>query len=304
MAQLIKLQDYISRYEWNAFRYPSQYIRFKQENWKKLKYLWANPPKDEPVTEPITKSKWKSLFKREEEVKQSEEKPSIYNNLPKTEVDLKFYFLDKLLPVQLKWATSTVTEVSFMDKKFERDLQLKYFLQRFPDTYLLMYYPIFRIKEAPIDGEIILISPVGIEIIYVMDEDRRANIYIIDDRSWEIRQGDSTKKILSPVIALKRTEMIIQSILRQKNIDFPVKKVILARNNTITSVVEPYNTTIIDKNRHEDWFTEKRSLVSPLKNTQLKAVEQILLNCQTTSVRRPEWEEDNDQIQFVDEVEK
>src|SRR5690625_3594842 len=40
MAQLIKLRDYISRYETNPFHYPTQFIRLKQENWRKLVKAW------------------------------------------------------------------------------------------------------------------------------------------------------------------------------------------------------------------------------------------------------------------------
>jgi hypothetical protein len=40
MGQLIKLADYISRYQRDAFHYPGQYIRLKQENWKSLVKKW------------------------------------------------------------------------------------------------------------------------------------------------------------------------------------------------------------------------------------------------------------------------
>lgn len=40
MAQLIKLQDYISRYEIDLARYPTQFIRLKQNQWERIKYQW------------------------------------------------------------------------------------------------------------------------------------------------------------------------------------------------------------------------------------------------------------------------
>ncbi|WP_413229413.1 hypothetical protein [Heyndrickxia sporothermodurans] len=42
MGQLIKLQDYISRYEMDPFRYPAQYVRLKKQQWQKLKLDWEN----------------------------------------------------------------------------------------------------------------------------------------------------------------------------------------------------------------------------------------------------------------------
>ncbi|MEW9677703.1 hypothetical protein ABRT01_16220 [Lentibacillus sp. L22] len=46
--------------------------------------------------------------------------------------------------------------------------------------------------------------------------------------------------------------------------------------------------------RYQSWFSEKRSLVSPMKNQQLKAAHALLKHCQTTSVKRPEWEEETE----------
>ena len=37
MAQLIKLQDYVSRYEQDIYRYPSQFMRLKKQQWDKIK---------------------------------------------------------------------------------------------------------------------------------------------------------------------------------------------------------------------------------------------------------------------------
>ncbi|MGP4108247.1 NERD domain-containing protein [Virgibacillus sp. L01] len=297
MAQLIKLQDYISRYEWNPYRYPSQYMRLKQDNWKKIQYQSENENTVEAEEEGHVEqnsafSKWKSFFKTgnwHAEEKDSDEEE---NNLPKTEKDLKQYFLDKLFPLQLKWATSTVTDVSFMDKRFYHDDRLKFFLQRFPDTYLLMYYPIFNIKNAPVDGEIILLSPIGIEIIYIIEEEPKAKIVADDERTWIVKDKEEQSKILSPMIALKRTEQLVRSILSIEDIEFPVNKVVLSRVNNIEFHSEPFNTKIIGKYSYEKWFKEKRSLVSPLKSSQLKIADLLLKNCRSTFVKRPEWEED------------
>ncbi|WP_188456489.1 NERD domain-containing protein [Virgibacillus oceani] len=300
MAQLIKLQDYISRYEWNAYRYPSQYIRLKQDNWKKLYALW-NDSLDKDIEEKLEDesisafSRVKSFMKREVDQEAQVKTPS----LPDSELALKQYFLDKLFPVQLKWATSTVTDVSIMEQKYDHDPMLKFFLQRFPDTYLLMYYPIFNVKKAPIEGEIVFISPVGIEVIYLLEEGRSATIMAGDDRTWEV---GSNKKILSPLLALKRTEQIIKSILHVNEAEFPVRKIVLSQTNHIVYRNEPYNTKIIGKHEYGEWFDKKRKLVSTLKNRQLKAAELLLNHCQTSSVKRPEWEEEDNQFQMDHEV--
>ena len=42
MAQLVKMLDYISRYENDLSRYPTQYIRLKKYQWERMKTQWEN----------------------------------------------------------------------------------------------------------------------------------------------------------------------------------------------------------------------------------------------------------------------
>ncbi|MFD1362303.1 NERD domain-containing protein [Lentibacillus salinarum] len=297
MAQLIKLEDYISRYEWNIYRYPGQFIRMKQENWKKRQHLWQSDLMAEKMvqSEPVSMfSKWKSILRmgsRQTKKASLDEEDS----LPKTEQALKHDFLDDLLPRQLKWASSTVTDVSIVKQQYYDDARLKYFLQRFPDTYLLMYYPIFNVKKAPVDGEIILISPLGIDIIYMIEKASGTRIWADDERTWVVRgKSQQETRILSPTLALKRTEQIVKSVLNRDNLDLPITKVVLAPVNDIVFHNEPYNTKLIGRQAYADWFSYKRNLISPLKNQQLKAAEGLLKNCRTSALKRPEWEPDND----------
>ena len=293
MAQLIKLKDYISRYEWNAYRYPSQYIRLKQEKWEKLYHVWLEREHmmdEEPVSDKKRShfSKFKFFTKSNDE---PEDKITSADLLPTTEVELRHYFLNQLMPFQIRWATSTVTDVSLTDKDYQYDDTLKYFLQRFPDIYLLMYYPIFHIKNTPLDGEIILIGPFGIEIIYLLEFNEEAIILSGDERTWQVEIEDKKETIISPLISLKRTEHIIKRILNTEQINFPIRKVVLSRTNHIHFSSEPYQTKIIGKLQHDEWFKEKRSLKSSLKGNQLKVIEALLKYCLTTSMKRPEWDE-------------
>ncbi|MEN2769193.1 NERD domain-containing protein [Ornithinibacillus xuwenensis] len=305
MAQLIKLQNYISRYEWDIYRYPSQFMRLKQDNWYKLHYLWSNQDQETTPDEEedeSRKSRWKTFGKRQQQ-EDSVEDNSRENRLPRTEEALRINFLNQLFTFQLKWATSTVSNVSFMDKRYYLDETLKYFLQRFPDNYLLLYYPIFELKKAPVESEIILISPLGVEIVYLLEENPKTIIMASDERSWVFDDGHNKVKKLSPIFALKRTEKILKSIFQKHQVDFPIKKLVLSRTNTINFLSEPYNTRIIGKQGYDAWFQEKRSLISPLKSQQLKASDAILKYCQSISVKRPEWEEDEQDngFNFVEE---
>lgn len=294
MAQLIKLKDYISRYEWNAYRYPSQYIRLKQEKWETLYHLWLEREKENEQTPTTNNNRRFNLSTFRSFMKQSDEPEDLVTSadlLPETELELRQYFLNQLLPFQIRWATSTVTDVSFTDKDYQFDDTLKYFLQRFPDIYLVMYYPIFNIKNAPVDGEIILIGPFGIEVICLLEFNQDAIILAGDDRTWNVKIDHKEERIISPLISLKRTEHMMKSILHTEGVNFPIQKIVLSRSNLIAFSSEPYQIKIIDKNQHDQWFQEKRAVKSSLKGDQLKVIEALLKYCLTTSTKRPEWEE-------------
>ncbi|KGX89422.1 hypothetical protein N781_09225 [Pontibacillus halophilus JSM 076056 = DSM 19796] len=279
MAQLVKLFDYISRYETNPYNYPGQYIRLKQENYKTIKARWDA----------------RNIAYKYGYVSQEEE--SNPKEFPQTELELKQVFLNDLLPFQLKWASRTLTERSFMDKRYEKDPQLAYFLQRFPDTYLVLYEPIFKLKEAPMQGDHVIISPQGIQCISFLGDEEGVTFYPFDSRNWYKESGDVRTKILNPLLSLQRTYRVVKSILAAHNIEFPVEQVILSQDHIISFSTEPYNARYIGKAQYEAWFERMRALRSPLKHTQLKALEAILSHAQTTSFRRNEWDDESDLIE-------
>lgn len=297
MAQLIKLCDYISRYEADIFHYPGRFIRLKNENWKKMNEAWElqKQQNDSRFSGEEQKgssfSKWKSLFQKREEESFEEENTAESNSMPQTKEGLKQYFLDNLLPFQLKWASTTVSKISFLDRYYYEDFTLKYFLQRIPDTHLIMYLPVFQLKNSPMEGDIIMISPIGIEIIRLIEMDSDYVIKAGDDRTWYKEKDAIQSRLLSPLVSLKRTEKVVRSILNKYEIDFPIKKVILSRTNTIDFDLEPFRTRYIDKANHENWLLEKRNSATPLKHNQLKVADSLLKYCYTNAKKRPEWEE-------------
>ncbi len=187
MAQLLKLQDYVSRYETDLSRYPSQFIRLKKQQWVKIKQAWETGEPLQPSHTPVEIEilpekerkfpKLKKLFKRrsnaieipiesiDEHITQQDKEenfdfsPSLH---AQNETELKQSFLDQLLLFQLKWASSTVMEKSFVDRRFYIDERLKHFLQRFPDNYFLFYEPVFLLKKAPVEMEVLLLTPTEI----------------------------------------------------------------------------------------------------------------------------------------------
>lgn len=324
MSQLIKLQDYISRYERDIYHYSGQYIRLKKQQWGKVKAAWEdgtletfqslnqagpNHNGDLAWLEEDKKSvvdRFKNLFRKKgsnpagEEAESAGEKGQeeddqlhealVFTTMPNSLEDLKLLFLENLFDIQLKWASSTLLGESRVDRKFYYDRTLKYFLQRFPDTYLVMYRPVFLLKKAPVEVDIIMISPVATFCITIL-EGRNDSVFLgSKERFWTERTPDLDRKILNPLISLNRMGKIVSVIYRNHGIEMPVRKVLLNSNGYFDYPFPPTDIELIEKRNYETWFTGLRSLTSPLKSVQLKAGQTLLSYSQTMYSSRSEWE--------------
>lgn len=326
MGQLIKLQDYVSRYEQNIYLYPSRYVRLKKQQWNKLKQAWEhaedglfseqfqNPQETfdwlEEDKEPFM-NKLKGLLKigkkekedndfvpHEEEERTDEDNPNegtfgfepIFSYRPDNQEELKQQFLDQIFRFQMKWASSTLTEKSFVDKAYYYDEKLKYFLQRFPDTFLVLYAPLFLLKKAPVEVDPIILTPTGAWCISFLEEEDLSVFLGSNERFWIKRSKGVEKKVLNPILSLNRTSKIVQQIFNMHEIDLPIHKAVLCRNGYIDYPALPFDINLIEKRNHDEWFASMRNLRSPLKHMQLKAAQALLQYCQTTSIRRLEWE--------------
>ena len=316
MAQLIKLRDYVSRYEQNIVLYPSRFVRLKKQKWEGLKRAFLTNDRNVfHLNSPIEEEDWikeKPTFlekmkirisrkKEEEEINESivikEEEDDLsfhydskqYNH-PKSLEELKHQFLNQLFHFQMKWASSTLTELSNVKKTLLYDDLLKCYLQRFPDTYLVLYQPIFQLKNAPVELDTIIVTPTDIWCIHVLEAEKSAVFVGSNEKFWVKKKNDKEKKLLSPVISINRTERIVRSILDKYAIQLPIQKVILTRNGYIDFPAAPYDLTIIEKRNYEEWFHKMRKHHSPIKAIQLKAAESLLRYGLTTSSRRYEWD--------------
>ncbi|PPA71689.1 nuclease-related domain-containing protein [Jeotgalibacillus proteolyticus] len=322
MAQLIKLQDYVSRYEKNMIRYPSQFVRLKKQQWSKLKAQWeggalfideeeAQQIKDEIEGRNGLFRRIKSLWTRDEkltQVDQEEEKSNVdakdspllfepkVHYRPDSLEDLKHLYLDQLFGLQLIWASSTLTEISYVDMKYRREEPLRFFLQRFPDTYLIMYEPVLLIKKAPIELDVLIFTPSSLYCIKILEEADHAAYIGSSDRFWTVKAGQQEKRLLNPSISLDRSETILKQLFKQNGVSFPIKKVILSRNGYLDFKDVPNGLQLIDKRNFQVWFNQQRTTTSPLKNMQLKAVQAIFEHTETTSVSRTQWVAEDDSL--------
>ncbi|WP_201715924.1 nuclease-related domain-containing protein [Rossellomorea arthrocnemi] len=309
MAQLIKLQDYVSRYETDLYRYPSQFVRLKKQQWEKMKQHWENgelPPAPSPVKEEVdeeknsVKEKLFSLFKKkeaeEEELAPQPSDEEIHFEWEAgqdihSEEELKISFLNLVFDFQLKWASSTIMEKSYVDNSYHYDERLRYLLQRFPDNIFVLYNPVLKIKNAPVELETILITPTGIWCLTFLEFEEGTAYIGSGERFWLKKWGDMEAKVLNPLIGLKRMERIVHQIIRYAGVDLPIYQAVISRNGYIDYPQSPVGVQFLDKRIHNEWFRQQRSSSSPIKSVQLKAAQAILEYCQTTSFKRLQWEE-------------
>lgn len=327
MAQLIKLQDYISRYQIDLNRYPTQFIRLKRVQWERVKEQWENggPAQTwEPVMQvPEEEEKQKPtllrrLFgrKKDDEEEIDLEELSVDSELdeeevipeetstlhfeskivfePKTIEELKRMYLDQFFHFQIKWASSTLLDKSYVDPRYMRDTLLRTFMQGLPDNYFLLYFPVFQVKKAPIEVDIILITPTEVLCITPLEVQDQA-VYVADgERFWTQKIDKSSKKILSPMIQLNRMETIVSSLMHYNDIELPVKRIVLSRNGYIDYPGASFNTQFIDKRKFEQWFLQLKRAKSPMKHMQIKAAAVLLEHTETTSFQRDLWKSEEE----------
>lgn len=324
MGQLIKLLDYVSRYEQNIYHYPSRFVRLKKQQWENFHSEWeslttSNHSKENDVdwddfydlrgsdNEQSFRKRIKGFlpfWKRKKEDAQDDAimglppvNSMLFTNTdPPTSVEeLKHLFLDKLFRFQMKWASSTLTEQSMVHKQFYKDETLQFFLKRLPDNYLILYKPVFLIKNAPVEVDIIIISPMEVFCITFIDEEDEAVFIATDEHFWLKRHLNKEEKVLNPLISLNRMFAIVEELLRLHEIEFPIKKIIFNRNGYIDYPFSTIELEIVEKRNVTEWLRRIRSMSSPLKHVQLKVANVLLQQCQTTSFRRLEWYESTEE---------
>ena len=310
MAQLVKLLDYISRYENDLTRYPTQYIRLKKYQWERMKIQWENGLdhsawNQKPIDpEPEEEKRFASLFRlfslrknlvteaaesikveSDEEQDDFDFSPNIIYN-PSTIEQLRKLYLDQLFHFQIKWASSTLMDKSKVDPRYMRDSLLRNFTLQLPDNYLILYYPILKLKNASVDLDILIITPVQCMCIKVLEDEDIAAFIGSGDRFWIKKVGETETKFLNPLIGLDRMEKIVGSIFKGKGLEFPTRKYLLSRNGYIDYPDTSFDVESIDRRSYDKWFSKLQKSSSPMKSVQFKAAQAILDLGQTTAMSR------------------
>ena len=327
MAQLVKVQDYISRYQIDLARYPTQFVRLKKSQWDRVKGQWLSGEDitewqhedNDTSSESIDDKKRFTFFKKifsgrpkvdEEDIEQvdvsndlmteedaiPEEETTLTFNpkivyAPQSIHELKRMFKDQFFHFQMKWASSTLREKSYVDPRFMRDTLLRTLLLNLPDNYLVFYYPILQIKKAPIELDIVLMSPTECICITVLEAENQAVYVGTSDRFWVKKVGTKDSKVLNPTINLNRMESVLTQLFKKDGVVMPIRKIVLTRNGYFDYPGVPYNIQSVDCRNYKEWFNQLTKTTSPMKHMQIRAAQTILNNVQTTSFNRDIWQQ-------------
>ena len=123
----------------------------------------------------------------------------------------------------------------------------------------MFYYPVLLLKKAPVELDIIILTPIECMCITVLEEEDVAAFSGSGDRFWVKKIGEKETKLLNPLIALNGLEKIFSSIFKGQEIDFPVRKYLISRNGYIDYPGTHLMLTIIDRRSYDYWFTALRN---------------------------------------------
>ncbi|WP_071391479.1 hypothetical protein [Bacillus velezensis] len=308
MAQIIKIHDCISRYELDPYHYMNQFIRLKKERWEALLEAFDRMTEETETetaaggeTDQAPARKKFSLKKRKEEntadinekrhqwFDEPEGEEALFGDLPSQKSELAPFFKDQLYDFQLKWASSTLSQKSELSQAVKRDRMLKMLAQKLPDSYFVMYHPVLQIQQASVELSIIIISPLEIFCTAFMEAEEDSVYIGSKHRFWEERGSGSTRQVLNPSLSLHRTGSVVSQIIKEKQADIPVRKLLLSRTSYIDYPEPPYGLEIADKRTVAGWLEKQQKNTAPIKHHQLKAAKALLSYGLSDSSRRQEW---------------
>ncbi|SES14248.1 nuclease-related domain-containing protein [Salisediminibacterium halotolerans] len=297
MAQIVKLSHYVSRYEIDIYRYPSRYVRLKRERWNRLKQEWnakqtgfpdAAVPQDGRIHRDSRLQRTvKRLFRRKT-ASDDIPYPDFGHVHSRSLEDVKAVFQEELFHFQIGWASSTVSEVSRVKQAYYQDEMLRRLVKNLPDTFFIFYEPVCFMKKAPVELDIVIVSPSDIWVIKPLAGDGDTIYTKSSERYWEKRGKERTETFLSPMYDLNRMRTVIEHLLEEEGISLPVYQAVVAKDSFLDVSSHSTRTKLIDKRTIDSFMQKLINNQAPIKHTQLKIADALLCNVQTVSESRIE----------------
>ncbi|MED2944595.1 hypothetical protein P4284_00470 [Bacillus swezeyi] len=312
MAQIIKIQDCISRYEQDPYHYMNQYIRLKKQRWQSLtemarekeERLFHNGGTASEDTDSPKKKKFS--LKRKKETSdinngieaddqwfnglEEDVDERLFARIPADRKELASFFKEHLYQFQLKWASSTISDISSLSREIKNDKILQILAQQLPDSYFIMYHPVLQVNQAAVELSIMILTPLEIYCISFLEGDKESAFIGSKDRFWKEKTVRGREKaVLNPSTELLRTGSILSRLLKGSEIELPVRKLIISRTSYIDYPEPPYGIEIYDRRQWHEWLARQQKNFAPIKNQELKAAKILLSYGVSESTRREEW---------------
>lgn len=194
---------------------------------------------------------------------------------------------EEIFRFQLKWAHSTLKRTSPEGERYEHDKLLKYFLQTFPDNYLLMYHPVFIVHDATCELDLIFISPLEIECVTFVCAKEEA-VYTGGSEHFWREAGEGSRRLINPLISSNRTYQVVAGVLQREKIDYPMRQTIVSPRAYLEYQGAIEGIRWVDRRSFRAWTARKTQLRLPMKYRQLQTAKHLLAHCETVSELREE----------------
>lgn len=319
MAQLVKLHDYISRYETDIYRYPSRYVRLKKERWTRLLNNWEvkrdladlttsllknnniEQMEEEETSKNKLRSKLKQWFSKRNNDSFTIDNLSVaydaenddysffqemaYYQTLETKEQLRDAFKEELLRFQFNWASSTISEQSDVRSKYYFDPFLSFMLKELPDSFFIFYEPVIYLRKAPVDFDTIILTPSEIWLIATLLGNENTIYQNLSEKYWLRIHKKEKEKILNPGIMIRRMRSVIEHILLDRELSFSIKTAIVAKDSYIDIPQTEQRIKLIDRRNFDAWHRKMVRNVAPIKHQQLKIADVLLQ--QSLTISRP-----------------
>ncbi|MCQ2008698.1 MAG: hypothetical protein ABF629_00435 [Sporolactobacillus sp.] len=259
MAQLIKINQCISRYQMNFRSYANRY------NWLKKRRF----------------AEWKEDWEHVHGIQQSDDGADIYKN------QLKHEFEDWLFDKQLEWSTRTAFEWSSFPDTIYSEHWLRHLIKEINDVSFFMYLPVLLTRSGPVQLDSLLIANDVICCVHPLLGNPGDVFQPVSQRNWNVITNGAQRPLLNPLISLRRTKAVVSAFLQSKGLrSMEVEAVVYAPDGYIESKAGEFEARFIDLRNEAEWFQKMDQHSLLMKRGQIECAEALLNNSETVSEPR------------------
>jgi hypothetical protein len=255
MAQLIKINQCVSRYQLNFRCYANRY------NWLKKRRMEA----------------WRENWLDNHTIQNS------VNNVDKYSNHWKVDFDDWLFDKQLAWSTSTAFERSERPVTIRTEHWLRRMLKGINDVSFIMYQPVLLTKSGPVQLDSLLITNDMICCVHPLLGETGDVYQPYSQRMWyQITNGAVVRPLVNPMISLRRTKAVVAAFLKGKGLtSMQVGAVVYTPDCYIERTANDYESDFVDQRNEREWFQKMDQHSLLMKREQIESAEALLSMSET-----------------------